>query len=297
MDLGTNTFHLLVTDGEDTIVHLHEAVKLGEGGINKGIIQPAAFDRGIATMQKFQHIIRDNHISRVKAIATSALRNASNGQHFITRVKAETGIQIEIIDGDSEAVYIYQGIKASGCLSAENSLILDIGGGSVEFILGNNRQITWKQSFEIGAARLMDKFNQVDPIPQASVNELYNYLDEVLTGLFAAVRDVTIDKLIGSSGAFETFAELAGLKKGRQFDLKQSKNYNFEPDELVTVTDEIIRSTHNERASNRGIIPVRIDMIVIASLLTRYIMVKLDLQKVCMSTYSLKEGVLAEMMQ
>jgi len=110
MDLGTNTFHLLIAEGTidnfREIVHQHIAVKIGEGGINKGIILPAAFERGIATMKKFSEDITACEVSQVKAIATSALRSASNGKDFIEKVKAETGIKIEIIDGDREAAFI-----------------------------------------------------------------------------------------------------------------------------------------------------------------------------------------------
>src|ERR1700709_2739936 len=102
MDLGTNTFHLLIAEGDITdfkeVVHQHIAVKLGEGGINKGIILPAAFERGINTMKDFSKLIKDHNVSEVKAIATSALRNASNGQEFVNRVKVEAGIEIEIIN-------------------------------------------------------------------------------------------------------------------------------------------------------------------------------------------------------
>lgn len=301
MDLGTNTFHLLIADGSiesfTEIVHLHEAVKLGEGGINKGIIAPAAFERGIATMNKFGEIIRENKVEKVRAIATSALRSASNGADFINKVKSEAGIAIEIIDGDKEAHYIYRGIRASGSLADNNSLIMDIGGGSVEFILGNYHNILWKQSFEIGAARLMDKFNRVDPIPAVSVTELNNYLDYALPDLFAAVKNTGIDRLIGSSGVFETFAEIIAIKNGRKFNLKKCRVYDFETDELLYVMNNLILSTHQQRATNKAIIPVRVDMIVVASLVTRYIMQKLNLMKVRMSTYSLKEGVLAELME
>ncbi|HEY9003548.1 MAG TPA: exopolyphosphatase, partial [Mucilaginibacter sp.] len=157
MDLGTNMFHLLIAEGDINnfreIVHEDVAVKLGEGGINKGMILPAPFERGIATMKQFAKQISDNNTQNIKAIATSALRNASNGKEFIERVKTEAGIDIEIVDGNREASFIYSGVKASGLLSDHNSLIMDIGGGSVEFIIGNQSELTWKQSFEIGAAR------------------------------------------------------------------------------------------------------------------------------------------------
>jgi exopolyphosphatase/guanosine-5'-triphosphate,3'-diphosphate pyrophosphatase len=299
MDLGTNTFHLLIAEGSAAdykeVVHEHESVKLGEGGINKGIIQPAAYERGINTMQKFRDNIEEHGVKDVKAIATSALRNASNGQQFIADVADKTGIQIELINGEQEAEYIYQGVKLAGRLSDKTSLIMDIGGGSVEFILCNANTILWKQSFEIGAARLMDKFHRNDPIPAESINALNLYLEEQLTTLITVASIYPVESLIGSSGAFETFVELTALEKGNSFDLA-IKNHDFDLSDIISTTNKLIASSHDERKGMKGIIPIRVDMIVVASLMTRFIIEKLGITKVCMSTYSLKEGVLAEMM-
>src|SRR3954468_7977947 len=132
MDLGTNTFHLLIAAGDandpEIIFKTTDPVKLGEGGINKGIIQPAAFERGVKAMQQFNEHILKHNVGQIRAIATSALRSASNGQDFINEVKAKTGISIETINGDEEAGFIYKGVKAGGCLNDKNALIMDIGG-------------------------------------------------------------------------------------------------------------------------------------------------------------------------
>jgi exopolyphosphatase/guanosine-5'-triphosphate,3'-diphosphate pyrophosphatase len=301
MDLGTNTFHLLIAeaniDDPKELLHLYEPVRLGKGGINKGLIQPDAFERGLTTMQKFKENMDKFDVGEVKAIATSALRSTSNGKDFIEQVKRQTGIQIEIIDGEREAEYIYKGVRSSGCLAGDNTLIIDIGGGSVEFIICNKDNITWKQSFEIGAARLMDKFHQADPIPAEAVSELQEYLDHILAPLFEAADNISIPKLIGSSGAFETFAEVMELEKGHHFDLKAIKCMDFNLHEFLMLTARLISSTHAERAATKGIIPLRVDMIVVASLITRYVMDKLGINDVAMSMYSLKEGVLIELLE
>ena len=300
MDLGTNTFHLLIAegtgDGFNEIVHEEVAVKLGERGINKAFIQSAAFERGVETMHKFGDILTQNEVIQIKAIATSALRNAKNGQEFIDKVKSETGIAIDVISGDQEAEYIYKGVKACRCLSDQESLIIDVGGGSCEFIICNEDQIFWKQSFEIGAARLMDKFHQKDPIPPGSIKELNSFLEKSLKDLFVAAVKYPVRNIIGSSGVFECYASVIEFSKGNTFDLKKVKHYKFHPDELTRLMDKLVRSLHHERESTNGIIPVRVDMIVVASLLTRFIIEKLKIVTVVMSTNSLKEGVLAEMM-
>ncbi len=194
-----------------------------------------------------------------------------------------------------EAAFIYKGIKAAGCLSKQNSLIIDIGGGSVEFIICNEARILWKQSFEIGAARLMDTFHRTDPIPPESITALNLYLADSLKDLFATTSKYTIENIIGSSGVFESYAEVIELAKGNPFDLKKTKHYEFDHDELLTLIEKIVNSSHQQRLITKGIIPIRIDMIVTASLLTRFVMEKLRITKVVMSTNSLKEGVLAEM--
>ena len=300
MDLGTNTFHLLIVEGSPIdfkeIVHEQQAVKLGEGGINKGLIQPAAFERGIKTMQQYQQLILNQNVEQVRAMATSALRSAANGKDFIKEVKEKTNIDVEIIDGDAEAGYIYKGVKAGGCLSEQNSLIVDIGGGSVEFIICNNKHIHWKQSFEIGAARLMDKFHRTDPIPPESINALNIYLNDCLKDLLSAASNYPIGNLIGSSGVFESYAEVIELSKDNPFDLKKTNNYIFDQTCLLALIEKIVLSTHQDREITKGILPIRVDMIVTASLLTRFIIEKLKIAKVQMSTNSLKEGVLAEMM-
>ncbi|WP_448698803.1 exopolyphosphatase [Mucilaginibacter sp. AW1-3] len=301
MDLGTNTFHLLIAEAENGITrevyHIQEPVKLGEGGINKGFIQPAAFERGIKAMQKFGEQVKANRAGIIKCMATSMLRNAANGQQFIDEVKAQTSIEIELIDGQQEAAYIYEGVKASGCLSASTSLIMDIGGGSIEFILCTDTGILWKQSFEIGAARMMDKFHRIDPITPECICDLHQYLEETLSDLFNAVEATPIEKLIGSAGAFETFAEVIELQNQRKFDAKQTHSYDFDLSDFMDATNLIIHSNHQERAQMKGVIPLRVDMIVVASLITRFVMDKLKISNVGMSTYSLKEGVMASLVK
>ena len=300
MDLGTNTFHLLIAEGNisnfKTLVHEHIAVKLGEGGINKGVILPAPFERGVVTLKDFSRLIQQYKVHHIKCIGTSALRNASNSGEFIEKVKNESGLNIEVIEGSMEARYIYEGIKAAEILNEAYSLIMDIGGGSIEFIIGNNQAIVWRESFEIGAARLMDRFHHSDPIDPASIEAINTYLEHKLGNLFTAIERYPVQQLIGSSGSFETFAELAALRRNDAFDLASIRNYKFDYHDLQFVTNELIHSTHAERAANAAIIAVRVDMIVVSSIVTRFIIAKLAISQIALCTYSLKEGILAEMM-
>ena len=122
------------------------------------------------------------------------------------------------------------------------------------------------------------------------------YLEHHLASLFNAIKKTPVYDLIGSSGAFETFAELIEAKRSNNFDLTKIKSYRFNYHELLLVTDTMILSSHAEREANESVLPVRVDMIVASSIVTRFIMQKLDIHNVALSTYSLKEGVLAEML-
>lgn len=295
IDLGTNTFHLLIakqTAGRaEILLKRVDPVKLGEGGITKGLITNTAFERGLSMLATYADLCAEHGATEISAIATSAIRNAGNGAEFVRRVKAASGIAIAVIDGEQEARTIYRGVRAAGCLDERISLVLDIGGGSVECILCTAERILWKESFEIGAARLMERFHQQDPIPPDAQHALFEFLDQTLQPLFRAAQEFKPQVLAGSAGAFETFAELAD----RQLDIKSTVTFGFEFSALRATLDRIIASGRQQRKDDPRIDPVRVDMVVTAALLTRYILEKTGIRDAVMTTWSLKEGVLAEL--
>jgi len=299
IDLGTNTFHLLIaeTNGEqfEILYKTNVPVKLGEGRINENIIIPAAFERGINTLKNFKETILTFQVDQIKATATSAVRSAENGKDFVKAAKELAGIEIETITGDEEAKLIYEGVKLSGAIQ-EKCLIMDIGGGSVEFILCDTKNLIWKKSYNIGAARLMQQFFNSDPISDDDKNAILNHIQNQLSDLFEICETHQPQKLIGSAGAFETFAELIIQRKTLNIDIKTAKTYEFDFDDYIDTTINLINATHDERIKMPGMIPLRVDMIVIAALITNYVMGRLKLNKLALSTYDLKMGVLANLM-
>lgn len=295
IDLGTNTFHLLIaeTASRTTIIYQETiAVKLGEGGINAGIITDAAFLRGIEALKKFSNQIKKYQPEEIRTAGTAALRSASNGEDFIKTVYQETGIKISIIEGDTEARLIYQGVKYAVNMKHEPLLIMDIGGGSVEFILCNCDEIFWKESYPLGAAKLMEKFHHHDPISEEEVNAIYQHLDAQLSTLKQACLHYQPSTLIGSAGAFETFAALVVSRFGLQHDLLNQTEFTFNLSHFKEISNELLLSTHAWRASNPGIVPVRVDMIVVSSVITNYILETFNIPGLKLSAYALKEGML-----
>ena len=300
IDLGTNTFHLLIAEsmGKDVkiLYKTNVPVRLGEGRINDNVIIPTAFERGVSTLKEFRKKIDDYQVDKVRATATSAVRSAENGEDFVRSIKEQAKLNIEVITGDEEAATIYEGVKLSGAID-ELALIMDIGGGSVEFILCNTEKLIWKKSYNIGAARLMQKFFKSDPISDDDKSAIVNHIQNLLTDLFEICDQYKPQALIGSAGAFETFAELIIRKNNEPINISESKVYEFNYDDYASTTLALISATHDERSIMPGMIPLRVDMSVIAALITNHVMDRLKIKKLKLSTYDLKMGVLAGLLQ
>jgi exopolyphosphatase/guanosine-5'-triphosphate,3'-diphosphate pyrophosphatase len=297
LDLGTNTFHLLVADvetGREPVIVTKESVsvKLGEGGITSTTIADAAFTRGINALLHFNEIIQKLLVNEVRAAGTAALRAAKNGSEFINRVHLETGIAIEIINGDKEAELIYEGVRRAIKLTELPVLIADIGGGSVEFILCNRDQVYWKKSYSIGAAKLMALFHHTDPISEQDIDKIHKFLDEQLSGLKTVCNKYKPEILIGSAGAFETFAELEVLKYHLAPELLKQNEFNIDIQRFNTISDQLLKTTHQQREIMPGLAEIRVDMIIVSTILTRYILKEINIRQIKLSTYSLKEGLL-----
>ncbi len=302
IDLGTNTFNLLVAEyGENhryQIFHKEELdVKLGEGSLSKDFISPVPFQRGIDALKIHKKTIDLNRVDIVKAFATSAIRSAKNGQEFIARAFEETGIQIQPISGDEEAAYIYRGVKLAEIPYLKPSLIMDIGGGSTEFIIANSHELIWKQSFNLGAARLNQLFNFSDPITEDQINDLKNYLEQQLEPLFNETKKYKINQLIGCSGSFESFATMIKHKfsLARIKPLAKSRAINLI--HFSKLYETLILSTENHRLHMPGLVAMRVDTIVFASIFVSFMIKRLNITEMILSQYALKEGVLQELME
>jgi exopolyphosphatase / guanosine-5'-triphosphate,3'-diphosphate pyrophosphatase len=302
IDLGTNTFNLLIADttdasGFEELYSEKLPVKLGDGGINKGIITEAAFERGLKAMRDYLHTISDWRAERILAFATSAVRNASNGSDFVRIVKEQTGISIQAIDGDAEADFIARGVSKAVNLNEENTLIIDIGGGSTEFVILNQNQILWKKSFEIGASRLLQRFEPSDRISNEEKAAIVAYILESLEPLWLAAEKFGVKELVGASGSFESLAEIIQARFGSLPGLTAQTGCEFDLNECAEVHEMILHSTRQERLNMKGLIHMRVDMIVISAILVETVVSKIGIERIRYSSYSLKEGVLYAFLQ
>lgn len=297
IDLGTNTFNLLVAEADtdgcfSALYNERVPVRLGEGGINEGFIADEALQRGVDTMKYYAEKVEELGAQKVLAFATSAVRNASNGTAFTAAVLAATGITINIISGDQEAEFIANGVRQAVKLSDEPSLVIDIGGGSTEFIILNTDEILWKQSFEIGASRMIQFFKPSDPITAEEVHRIAVYLGETLQPLWEAARKYEVTELIGASGSFESLAAMVDARFGSLPGFEKAPEGEFNMQQCGFIHADILVSTREQRLKMPGLIAMRVDMIVVSAILVETVISKIGLWKMRYSAYALKEGVL-----
>jgi len=297
IDLGTNTFGLLIADVHGnkykTIHQSREVVKLGQENITNNILSPAAFQRGVMAICSLSKIIQEYKAETIKALATSAIREAENRNDFILEVKTQTNIDIEIISGDKEAELIYYGNKMAITENQEPYLIMDIGGGSNEFIIANSANIFWKQSFKLGVARLLCMFKPEDPISEKTKQNIIDYLKIELQPLLSELKKYTVGTLVGSSGAFESVLNMIGKE-----EITENKTcYDISLEDYHIISKKTINSTAKERLLMPGLIPMRRDMIVLSYILIDFILNNTEITKITLSTYSLKEGAITLFME
>ena len=295
LDLGTNTFNLLIVDilSDGTHKKLFNeklAPKIGLGGINNKIISSDAFERGLQSLKIQKQIIDSFNPDKVFLFGTSAMRNAKNAPEFIDEVKEQLGLQIHIISGEQEAEYIFHGNKLAFDWGDSLGLILDIGGGSNEFIIADNKTIKWKQSFEIGMSRLLQMFTPSDPFRMQDIESIEQYVDSKLQPLYDACLKYSPAFLIGSSGAFDTFRDMI-IARENLIDNGVAW-YEISYPEFLETKKQIISLPQTELINVPGMDPMRVDMIGIAAVFVDFVMRRLSLHKIYQSHYSLKEGVI-----
>lgn len=288
IDLGTNTFNLLVAEVEgDSIRIIHSEkrpVMLGMGGINAGLISDDAFDRGLVALDEFTQKARDFNAESIVGIGTSALREARNKDQFISEAKRIFNLDISVVHGLKEAHLIYQGVKA--CVDdLSDALIMDIGGGSTEFILCDKEGVKQMESYNIGVSRMFQLLNSPKDYTPDNLERVRRFIHEQTK---SSIHQMESKRLIGSSGTFETFFEM--IQKS-EF-LSDNKAVRFDLKDLKEVVDWSIHSSWSDRKNHPHIVVMRRRMLPLAALKVEWIMQRFDIDEVWISPYSLKEGAL-----
>jgi exopolyphosphatase/guanosine-5'-triphosphate,3'-diphosphate pyrophosphatase len=293
IDLGTNTFHLLIVEagpdgGLTELDRERRYVKLAEQGI--GQIGPEPYARGLQAMAYYREQLDKYGVTKVRAFGTAALRTASNGPAFIREVKERTGIEVDLIPGEEEARLIHLGVRQAIPEFARTSLIIDIGGGSVEFILADDHQVHWAQSFPIGVAVLYKRFHRSDPISALEMEEVREFLGEVLGPLREAIFQFPPEFLIGASGTFDVLENALSPEKDHPLRAR------FPAERFYSFYRKLIPTTVDERLEMPEVPAERADMIIVALILVEYVLNLAPFREILVSHYAMKEGMLVELM-
>ncbi len=296
IDCGTNTFNLLlakVNKATHEVTFLHEekrAVKIGKGLTEKGEFTPEAMKRALETLSAYAELVNEWNPDQVRVLATAGFRLSKNASVFIEQVYRKTGFRIEVISGEEEASLIYKGAKHAYEINERPHLIMDIGGGSTEFIHCSAVGMHQCWSFEAGASRLLEVLSPADPMNAADIERIRSYLTKILEPLTRSLP-ATIPVLIGTSGFFDTLEDMAVA--GNYLPQHHGALYREIPPDLFNRLYHLILPLNvHQRAVFPGMIPFRAEMIMMAFELTRYIIEQYEVQQIITTPYSMKEGAL-----
>ncbi len=286
IDLGTNTFNLIIADVSEqdfeTLYTDKVAVAIGLGSINKNQLTIEAQMRALSALKKFKQQCDHFHVESITALGTSAIRDATNSAIFLEKVKQTIHIDVSIISGDKEAELVYYGVLWTHQFQ-QPTVIMDIGGGSTEFILVDLQGVQNEISLNIGISRVYQEIKTQDPLSQEDIQNIEQWLENIVGNKLDAFKT---KNLIGASGVFETFYEMIHLK---DFNHKR-ESYLFDIHDLHQVLDWLIASTACQRDEHPNIIPIRKLMGPITAVKVKWILRKLGIEKVWISPYSMKEG-------
>ena len=224
--------------------------------------------------------------------ATSAIRDSGNGPEFVEHVKKELALEIRVICGDEEAELIFEGVKQTLCGNEETFVIVDIGGGSVEFIIANQDGPLWQKSLALGVSRLKGKFQPDDPLPEDTVMQVQKYLDDELDDVFERIHSLNVQTLIGSSGSFDTLEQMIAIAKGIKRQVPGSQNSELDLVYFDELKNKLLKANLFERTAMPGMLPMRADMINFAVIFIDLILKKGGIKHMLHCNYALKEGAI-----
>lgn len=301
IDLGTNTFNLLIVDVDEnrqhqSIFNTKVAVKIGEGAMIRGLLQSEPMARGKKALAEYLNIIVEHQCDKTFAFATSAIRSTSNGHLFVEEVKAELGLDIKVIDGDEEAQLIYEGVNLAVKFEKEPMVVMDIGGGSTEFIIADENEVLWKKSYDLGISRILQMLEPNDPVQPHDIEKLNLLFEEELTELVASCQEFGVKTMIGSSGSFDSFTEMLWAKEGISRSASSIESLEFDLDRLKELHHWLITYDYDQRKTIPGLVEMRVETIHLASYMVQWVMQSCNLERLLLSSYALKEGVLHQVM-
>ena len=293
IDVGSNSLHMVVAQADPdgsvtTLWRMKEMVGLGRISFPSRRLSADAMDRAIATLRRFGQAARARGCEKVLAIATSAVREAENGGDFLRRARRELGLQVKVVSAKDEARLIYLGVRHDMELGTRPHLIFDVGGGSVEFIVGDRSAPQLLESRKLGAARMTARFVSTDPISPSDLKALTAHYEKELGPVCEAIQAIKPVAVIGTSGTLENLAAMCAAQEKRQ------NTGVIERDALSRLLARLIESRAKDRATMSGLDDQRKDQILAGALLVSELLRRLDFPEIRLCKSALREGILLD---
>ncbi len=297
IDLGTNSFHMVIVEeskgkGIIEVDRVKDMICIGRGSISTKMLDQDAMNSGIAALKNFLVLAAHHGVEpeNVIAFATSAIREAKNRVDFIRRIREETGIKVKVISGREEAEYIYYGVRNAVKIGNKFDLLFDIGGGSVEFVIANNKGVQLLESRKIGVARMFERFISTDPIARHDIKMLEQFFSAEMVSAVLKASDLKVTRAIASSGTAQNIARMINALNGR--DNTQSLNNSvFTRKEFQALYKQVLPLSSIERKRLPGLDANRVDLIIPGLILFDMIFREFNLGEIVVSDYALREGM------
>jgi exopolyphosphatase/guanosine-5'-triphosphate,3'-diphosphate pyrophosphatase len=297
LDIGTNSFHLVVArlldNGYEVVTREKETVRLGHGGGDMKELSSDAIERGISALRRMQRIAAA-HNAPIRAVATSAVREAENADVFLGRARREAKIDIEVISGLEEARLIHLGVLQAVPAFDQRLILVDIGGGSTEVLVGERGETLAARSFKLGAVRLTDRFFPGGATSEEMVSDCRSYIRSILATFEREVEDFGFDIAIASSGTAETIARMIHAARD-DTALRTFNRFEFTVSEVQAITETMAKKhSSDERRATPGLDPARADIIVAGVLVLEGVADIFGIKAFVFSEAALREGVLLD---
>ena len=295
IDVGSNSLHMIVADVSreghvEVIDRVKEMVRLGRRSFTTGRLSADAMDLAVQTLAYFKRLAQVRRVTRMRAVATSAVREAHNRSEFIRRIRRETGLAVEIISGEDEAQLIFDAARHALGLEGGPYLLVDVGGGSVELVLVRDGRPLWLRSVRLGAARLSEKFLTDDPPGAAQRKRLLRHLDAEIGDAMREARRAGVIRAIGTSGSINALVAMARAARGEE--LGRLHGAAASAAEINRITAELLESNSAMRAELPGMDAKRVDQIAAAAMLADFVMSRSGAPELTACTWAMREGVL-----
>jgi exopolyphosphatase/guanosine-5'-triphosphate,3'-diphosphate pyrophosphatase len=299
IDLGTNSFHAEIVDARangtfDVLDKIKEMVQLGEQGLTRHRLSEKAMARGIEALRRIRILADGWGVEEYLAFATSAVREAVNGGDFIEQIREDLGLRVRPISGEKEARLIYEGVRRAVDMP-DPTLLVDVGGGSTEFIVATSRELFFATSLKLGAARMTEQFVTTDPVEKAEFKALRGYYRQVLRPILAVAREYGVREIVGSSGTIENIAQVFVNQEGAA--RRTIYQHVFDGEALRRVTKALMRSSRAERAAVPGLDEKRLDQVVAGAVLVDVLLKDLAIARLRVSPHALREGMVVHFIE